>query len=311
MTRIPTVALFAAATASALTVPSVVQAVDLSAMEGTWSTRLTGDVRGTLRVLPVRDGPVSGFICVEYADGSTLAWGVRADDERGTIARVKFGVLEVRRPRHTYVFEVPKPGQDRIRVRVRRQGEGRPFVKTRMRRVTGATCADRLVSRADAHLEPVASRDDSPLIGEWTGVWANGVIDQNGITGLGSWGRTRGIFCELISKGSAFRFWDLDDPRIRAQRRRSGDNLVVTWKRNPAKWALRREKKYWFEVVASSDAGEHSAVQSWRYGAKKRGKVAMIPGSPSGGCLERVRPSGESGWTRRAPAHTQDDGRGR
>ena len=303
-------AVFATAAAFASTTPSVVHAVDLSAMVGTWTARLAGGVRGTLRVFPVSDGRISGFICVEYADGSTLAWSFSPEDEPGTIARVKFGVFEVRRPRHTYVFEIPRPGQHRIRVRARRQGEGREFVKTRLRRTTGATCTDRLISRADAHLEPVARRDDSPLIGEWIGVWPNGVIDQIRITDIGSWGRARGVFCELVSKGTAFRFWDFADPRIRTQRRRTGDTLVVTWKRSPAKWALRREKRYRFEV-ASDDAGEHSAVQSWRYGANKRDKLSMTRRSPPGGCLARIRPSGDSGWTPRVPTHTQDDGRGR
>lgn len=311
MRKLTTAALVAAVTASTWTIPSVVQGADLSAMVGTWSARLSGGIRGTLRVLPVRDGRLSGFMCVEFADGSTLVWGFSPEDEPGTIARVKFGVLEVQRPRRTYVFEIPKAGQQRIRHRARRQGEPGAFVKTLLRRTNSVTCADRLISRADVHLEPVAKRDDNPLVGEWTGVRGNGVIDQIRITAIGSWGRTRGVFCELLSKGTAFRFWDLDDPRIRAQRRRSGDKLIVTWKRSPAKWALRHEKKYRFEWVRSGNPGQNSVLQSWRYGAKKREEVTMTPGNPAGGCLARIRPSGDSRWAARIPVQTDDAHRGR
>ena len=304
-------ALFVAVTASTGATPSIVQGVDLSAMEGTWGKRLGGGIQAALRVLPVEEGRISGFMCSEHADGSTFAWGFSPEDEPGVIAQLKFGVLEVRQGKRTYVFEIPKGGQQRIRVRARRQGEGAPFLKTRLRRTNSATCADRLISRAAAHLEPVANRDDSPLIGEWSGVWGNRVIDEIQITDIGSWGRTRGVFCELVSNGTAFRFWDLDDPRIRAQRRRSGDKLIVTWKRSPAKWALRHEKKYRFELVPSNNPGQSRAVQSWRYGAKKRGRVTMTRGSYPGGCLERIRPSVDSGWTVRAPAQTGDADRGR
>lgn len=306
-----TAALFAAIATATWTIPSVVEGVDLSAMEGTWSARMGGGVRGTLRVLPVRDGRVSGFMCAEFADGSTLAWGFSPEDEPGTIARVKFGVLEVRRPRHTYVYEIPKAGQQRIRFRARSQGEPNPFAKTRLRRTYSATCADRLISRADAHLEPAANRDAIPLVGEWTGVWPNGVIDQIRITAIGSWGRTHGVFCELFGQETAFRFWDLDDPRIRAQRRRSGDKVIVSWKRSPAKWALRHEKKYRFEWVPSGKPEQNSALQSWRYGTKKRGKVTMTPGNHAAGCLARIRPSEHSRSIFHTPVQTEDAHRGR
>ena len=263
-----------------------------------------------MRVLPVKEGRISGFMCFDHADGSTLAWGFSPEDEPGVTAQLKFGVLEIRRDKHVYVFEIPNPGQERIRYRARRQGQGRPFLKTRLRRTSSATCADRLISRANAHLEPVVEREDSPLIGEWSGVRGNGVIDEVQISGIGSWGRTRGVFCEVISDGTAFRFRDLHDRRIGARRTRKDDKLVVTWKRRPAKWALRYEKKYRFEVVPSG-YGQSWAVQSWRY-CKKGSEVKMIRGSSRArGCLARIRPSVDSGWTVRAPVRTEDPHRGR
>ena len=309
MRKQTTAALVVAVIASTWAIPSVVQGVDLSAMEGTWSGVRGGGIQRTLRVLPVEEGRISGFMCVEYADGSTVAWGFSPEDEPGVVARLKFGVLEVRRDKSVYIFETPKPGQDRIRHRARNQGESKPFLKMRLRRTNSSTCADRLISRANAHLEPVAEREDSPLIGEWSSS-GNGVIDEVQISDIGSWGRTRGVFCQVIWDGTAFRFWDLHDRCIGARRTRKDDKLVVTWKRRPAKWTLRYEKKYRFEVVPSG-YGQSWAVQSWRYG-KKGSEVTMIRGSSRArGCLARIRPSVDSGWTVRAPARTEDPHRGR
>ena len=280
-------------------------------MVGTWSGRLKSGIHGTLRLLPVEEGRITGFMCVTYADGSTLAWSFSPEDEPGVVGEVKLGVLQVRQNKRTYVFEIPKPGQERIRYRARRDGEPHPFAKGRLRRTNSTTCADRLISRADAHLKPVPEDKDNPLIGEWSGLWRNGVIDEIQITDIGSWGATRGVFCELVSHGTAFRFWDLHDRRIGARRTRKGDEPVVTWKRKPAKWALRYEKKYRFEVVRP-DYGQSWAVQSWRYGAKKRNKLTMISGSyRARGCLARIRPLPDSAGTVRVPVNTEEMDRGR
>ena len=256
-------------------------------MVGTWSGQLKSTVRGTLRLLPVEEGRIEGFVCVTYADGSTLAWSFSPEDEPGVVAQVKFGVLQIRQHKRTYTFEIPKPGQDRIRYRARRDGEPYLFAKGRLRRTERTTCADRLLSRADADLEPVPEDEDNPLIGEWSGLWGNGVIDEIQITEIGSWGVTRGVFCELVSNGTAFRFWDLDDRRIGARRTRKGDKPTVAWTRKPARWALRYEKRYRFEVVRVH-YGKSWAVQSWRYGAKKRERLTMVPRK-----LPRARMPGE------------------
>ena len=291
------------------TAPVAAQGQHLGAMEGTWSTRLSGGVEATLRLLPVEEDRISGFMCEASEDGSTLAWSFGPDDEPGVVARVKFGVLEVRLGKSVNVFEIPKPGQNRIRYRARNHGDGGPFVKTRLRRTNRSTCADRLIARADAHPEHATQREGSPLIGEWYGMWRNGVIDELQITDIGSWGVTRGVFCELIWNGVAFRFWDLHDRRIRALRTRSGDKHIVTWTRKPARWALRHEKKYLFEVVPSGDAASR-AVQSWRYRAKKN-RLKMTRGSIGArGCLSRIHlTKGPERGTHR-PAQTENANRG-
>ena len=298
--------------AGAWTAPRAAQAADLNPMVGTWTKRLSGGIQWTLRVLPVNanEGGINGFMCVEYADGSTLAWGFSPQDEPGVVARVKFGVLEVRRDEWTYVSEIPKAGQQRIRHRARWHGAGGAFLKTRLRRTDNATCADRLLSRAEAHFEPAANPDDNPFIGEWSGLWRNGVIDEIQITDIGSWGRTRGVFCEIVDNRTAFRFWDLDDPRIRAHRKRRGDELSVTWKRGPAKWALRHEKKYRFEWYPGGIPGERWIVQTSRYRTQKN-ELAMTRGSyRARGCLARIRPLADSARSVQAPRPTEDAGRG-
>ena len=300
-------ALFVILTASPWATPNAGRGVDLSAMEGSWTGRRGGGIQVTLRVQATEDGRISGFMCMEHADGSTVAWGISREDEPRVVARVKFAVLEVRTDYRVYVFEIPKPGQQRIRHRARKHGEGRAFLKMRLKRTDRSTCADRLVSRADAHLEPVAEREDNPLIGEWSGLRRNGDFDEIQIADFGSWGVTRGVFCEVIWNRTAFRFWDLDDRRIGARKTRKGDKLTVTWKRKPAKWALRYEKKYRFEVLPSG----YQAVQRWRYGAKTN-EVTMTRGTyGTRGCLARIRPSGNSGWAGRAPTPTDDAQRGR
>ena len=186
------------------------------------------------------------------------------------------------------------------------------LLKTRLRRTNKSTCADRLISRLDAHFEPLERamrREDSLLIGEWYGVWRNGVIDELQITDIGSWGVTRGVFCELIWNGAAFRFWDLHDRRIGARRTRKGDKQIVTWTRKPARWALRHKKKYRFEVVPSGD-GASRVVQSWRYRAKKN-KLTMARGSIGArGCLSRIRPTTGPGRSAHGPAQTENQDRG-
>ena len=303
-----TVALLAALTTWPWMTASAAEGRNLSAMEGTWSARLSGGIETTLRLAPVEEGRISGFMCESYADGSTLAWSFGPEDEPGVVARVKFGVLEVRVRNGVNVFEIPKPGQSRIRYRARNQGDSGPFIKTRLRRTNKSTCADRLRSRADARLEPAPEREDNPLIGEWSGVWRNRVVDEIQITDIGSWGRTRGVFCEVIWNGAAFRFWDLDDRRIRARRTRDGKKTVVTWKRKRAKWALRREKSYRFEVVPSG-YGTHWVVQSWRYGAEQD-ELTMNRGSRGArGCLARIRPGAVSGWVAGPPVETEETSR--
>ena len=299
------------AVVAAGTAPGTADATDLSAMVGAWSGQLKSTVHGTFRLLPVEEGRISGFMCVTHADGSTFALSFSPEDEPGVVAQVKFGVLQIRQDKRAYTFEIPKPDQSRIRYRARRDGEPHLFAKGRLRRTERTTCADRLISRADAHLEPAPQDEDNPLIGEWSGLWRNGVIDEIQITEIGSWGVTRGVFCELVSNRTAFRFWDLDDRRIGARRTRKGDEPAVAWKRKPAKWALRYEKKYRFEVVRP-DFGQSWAVQSWRYGAKKRGRLTMTRGSyQERGCLARIRPLPDSAGTVTGPVNTEEANRGR
>ena len=311
MRKQATVALLVAVAATAGAAPGTAEGTDLSAMVGTWSGQLKSTVHGTFRLLPVEEGRIAGFMCTTHADGSTFAWSFSPEDEPGVVAQVKFGVLQIRQDRRIYAFEIPKPGQDRIRYRARRDGEPNPFAIGRLRRTERTTCADRLISRADAHLEPVPEDEDNPLIGEWSGLWGNGVIDEIQITEIGSWGVTRGVFCELVSNRTAFRFWDLDDRRIGARRTRKGEEPVIAWKRVPARWALRYEKKYRFELVRS-DYGQSWAVQSQRYGSKKRNELTMTRGSyRAGRCLARIRPLPDSAGTVRVPVNTEEMNRGR
>ena len=304
-------ALLLAVAATAGAAPVTAEGTGLSAMVGTWRGQIKSTVHGTLRLMPVEEGRVAGFMCTAHADGSTFAWSFSPEDEPGVVARVKFGVLQVRRDRRTYTFEIPKPGQDRIRYRVRRDGEPNLFAKGRLRRTERTTCADRLISRADAHLDRMPEDEDSPLIGEWSGLWGNGVIDEIQITEIGSWGVTRGVFCELVSNRTAFRFWDLDDRRIGARRTRKGDEPALAWTRKPARWALRHEKRYRFEVERPS-SGQIRAVQSWRYGGKRRGRLTMTRGTyQERGCLARIRPSGDSARIVVLPVNTEEMNRGR
>ena len=111
MRKQTTAALVVAVIASTWAIPSVVQGVDLSAMEGTWSGVRGGGIQRTLRVLPVEEGRISGFMCVEYADGSTVAWGFSPEDEPGVVARLKFGVLEVRETNQCTYSKPLSPGR--------------------------------------------------------------------------------------------------------------------------------------------------------------------------------------------------------
>ena len=305
-------ALLLATAVTAGTVPGTGEATDLSAMVGTWSGRIVSAVHGTLRLLPVEEGRITGFLCTAHTDGSIFVVSFSPQDEPGVVAQVKFGVLQIRQGRRTYVFEVPKPGQDRIRYRVRRDGERYPFAKGRLRRNERTTCADRLISRADAHLEPVPEDEDNPLVGQWSGLWGNGVVDEIQITDIGSWGVARGVFCEVVANRTAFRFWDLDDRRIGARRTHKGDEPAIAWKRGDAKWALRHEKRYRFEIVRPDFAGQAWAEQSWRYGARKRGRLTMTRGTyQARGCLARIRPVADSSWTVPVPVNTEEMNRGR
>ena len=311
MSKGGTAALLLAVAATSGTAAGTAEGTDLSAMVGAWSGQLKSSVHGTFRLLPIEEGRIAGFVCMTHADGSTFAWSFSLEDEPGVVAQVKFGVLQIRQDRRTYTFEIPKPEQDRIRYRARRDGEPNHFAKGRLRRTERPTCADRLIPLADAHLEPVPEDEDNPLIGEWSGLWRNGVIDEIQITEIGAWGVTRGVFCELVSNRTAFRFWDLDDRRIGARRTRKGDEPAVAWKREPAKWALRYEKRYRFELVRP-DFGQSWTVQSWRYGAKKRGRLTMTRGTyQARGCLARIRTSADSAATVAFPAHTEETNRGR
>ena len=305
-------ALLLAIAVTAGTVPGTGEAADLSAMVGTWSGRIKSAVHGTLRLLPVEEGRITGFLCTTHTDGSTFAVSFSPQDEPGVVAQVKFGVLQIRRNRFTYALEIPKPGQDRIRYRARRDGEPNSLAKGRLRRTKRTTCADRLIARADAHLEPVPEDEDNLLIGQWSGLWGNGVIDEIQITEIGSWGVPRGVFCEVVANRTAFRFWDLDDRRIGARRTRKGDEPAIAWKRVPARWALRYEKKYRFEIVRPNHQGQPWAMQSWRYGAKKRERLTMTRGTyQARGCLARIRPVGDSSWTVPVPVNTEEMNRGR
>ena len=230
------------AAVAVLALTSICEAREVNTLLGSWSGSASGGTKFALTVADIDpNGRVAGTICSTIADGSVYGLTFSPEDEfYGVKARAKYGVLAVQAWNGlAYTYSPPPPGKATIKQAVRRTGSN---AKKRLplKRATKPTCAEEIVPRMDAVTQPVRRTAEQPLIGEWSGVWNNGPLNEVQIRKIDKRGRVTGVFCENVGTGG-LRFWRFEDRQINA-RARGKERQRIVWIRNAAKIDERHEE---------------------------------------------------------------------
>ena len=261
---------------------------DVTGLLGSWSGNASGGTKIALTVTDIApNGRVAGTICWKMADGSVFGLTFSPEDEfYGVKARVKYGVLAVQIwDDFAYTYSPPQPRRTTISHSVRRKGSNRR-IRRKLKRATKPTCAAEIVARRDAVTQPVRRSPQHPLIGEWSGVWDDGPLNEVQIRNIDGKGRVTGVFCENVGSGG-IRFWRFEDRRINA-RARGKEKQRIVWIRRSAKYALAKNTRYTLGLPLELDTNHVTQVVGTH---KRNGRsLTMKRGATARGCLSRVAP---------------------
>ena len=274
------------AAVAVLALTSICEAREVNTLLGSWSGSASGGTKFALTVADIDpNGRVAGTICSTIADGSVYGLTFSPEDEfYGVKARAKYGVLAVQAWNGlAYTYSPPPPGKATIKQAVRRTGSN---AKKRLplKRATKPTCAEEIVPRMDAVTQPVRRTAEQPLIGEWSGVWNNGPLNEVQIRKIDKRGRVTGVFCENVGTGG-LRFWRFEDRQINA-RARGKERQRIVWIRNAAKYGLAKSTRYTLSLQPGLGTNQLTLVVGNH--KRKVRSLTMKRGAHARGCLSRV-----------------------